>query len=80
VCFLSFAREAAGATAHPVFPAPSVLLEGNFMHPSGAIAPRECGFMSDVIASEAKQSVLSLRGAMDCFASLAMTVSTDLAV
>jgi len=32
-----------------------------------------CGFF--VIASEAKQSILSLRGAMDCFASLAMTVS-----
>ena len=28
-----------------------------------------------VIASAAKQSILSLRGAMDCFASLAMTVS-----
>jgi hypothetical protein len=27
----------------------------------------------DVIASEAKQSILSLRGEMDCFASLAMT-------
>jgi hypothetical protein len=26
-----------------------------------------------VIASEAKQSILSLRGAMDCFAALAMT-------
>ena len=26
-----------------------------------------------VIASEAKQSILSLRGGMDCFASLAMT-------
>jgi hypothetical protein len=37
VCFQYFAREAAGATAHPVFPAPSVLLEGNFMHPSGAV-------------------------------------------
>ncbi|MGB6399692.1 MAG: hypothetical protein WBF73_29030 [Bradyrhizobium sp.] len=29
---------------------------------------------SDVIASEAKQSILSLRCKMDCFASLAMTV------
>src|SRR6266700_4141954 len=28
-----------------------------------------------VVASEAKQSILSLRGAMDCFAALAMTVS-----
>jgi len=27
----------------------------------------------DVIASEAKQSILPLRGEMDCFASLAMT-------
>src|SRR6267378_5911214 len=27
----------------------------------------------DVIASAAKQSILSLRGAMDCFAALAMT-------
>jgi hypothetical protein len=26
-----------------------------------------------VIASEAKQSILSFRGVMDCFASLAMT-------
>jgi hypothetical protein len=32
-----------------------------------------------VIASEAKQSILSLRGEMDCFASLAMTVSKSLA-
>ena len=29
----------------------------------------------DVIASAAKQSILSLRGEMDCFAALAMTVS-----
>jgi len=29
---------------------------------------------SAVIASEAKQSILSLRGAMDCFAPLAMTL------
>ncbi|HMH63569.1 MAG TPA: hypothetical protein VK561_20130, partial [Bradyrhizobium sp.] len=30
-----------------------------------------------VIASEAKQSILPLRGEMDCFAALAMTVSCD---
>jgi hypothetical protein len=30
-----------------------------------------------VIASGAKQSILSLRGAMDCFASLAMTARQD---
>ena len=33
----------------------------------------DSGFKA-VIASEAKQSILSLRGAMDCFASLAMTL------
>jgi len=33
-----------------------------------------------VIASEAKQSILSLRRTMDCFASLAMTVSKLLAI
>jgi hypothetical protein len=40
----------------------------------GHIVPREGAFVSDVIASEAKQSMLSLRGKMDCFASLAMTI------
>jgi hypothetical protein len=44
------------------------------MQQLGRAAPRERGFTwSTVIASEAKQSILSLRGAMDCFASLAMT-------
>jgi hypothetical protein len=47
---------------------------GSFIN-SGAIALRERGFTSsNVIASEAKQSILSLRCKMDCFASLAMTV------
>ena len=32
---------------------------------------------SSVIASAAKQSILSLRGAMDCFAALAMTAGQD---
>jgi len=45
-----------------------------FINGSGALR-REgevvCGFF--VIASAAKQSILSLRGEMDCFASLAMT-------
>jgi len=34
---------------------------------------RPSAALNTVIASEAKQSILSLRGAMDCFASLAMT-------
>ena len=46
------------------------------MHDSGDSAPRECGRISVVIArSEAtKQSILPLCRALDCFASLAMTV------
>jgi hypothetical protein len=47
------------------------------MHSSGASRDREAAFgIGAVIASEAKQSIfLSFRGEMDCFASLAMTVS-----
>jgi hypothetical protein len=37
-------------------------------------ARRHTGSIFLVIASEAKQSILSLRGEMDCFAALAMTV------
>jgi hypothetical protein len=47
---------------------------------SGRIVPRECEAVFrpiNVIASEAKQSSHLLCGAMDCFASLAMTAETD---
>ena len=33
-------------------------------------------WLETVIASEAKQSILSLRGEMDCFAALAMTLNS----
>src|SRR5229473_5103796 len=65
-----------GCSGHPAFPTPST---GREIHAQlGRIAPRdrECAFaIGAVIArSEAtKQSVLSFRGLMDCFASLAMT-------
>jgi hypothetical protein len=47
----------------------------SFINGSGA-SRREGAVVSGyfVIASEAKQSILSLRGEMDCFAPLAMTV------
>jgi hypothetical protein len=45
------------------------------MHNSGASRRGNAKACLGVIASEAKQSTLSLRGEMDCFASLAMTVS-----
>src|SRR5712691_11793602 len=62
-----------GCQGHPAFPTPS---KGRELHQRlGRIAPRdrECASGLAVIASAAKQSILSLRGAMDCFASLAMT-------
>src|SRR3982074_643919 len=66
------ACEAAGAAGTRRSPRP--LSGGRFSNASGAWR-REgevvCGLA--VIASAAKQSILSLRGKMDCFASLAMT-------
>jgi hypothetical protein len=45
-----------------------------FLHNSGKSCREIAGAYFHVIASEAKQSILFLRGAMDCFAALAMTV------
>jgi hypothetical protein len=42
VCFLPFAREATGATAHPAFPAPSVI-EGDLREQLGLSTPRDRG-------------------------------------
>ena len=64
-----------GCNGHPAFPTPS--LGGRFFNGSGAWRGEVevvCGFF--VIASAAKQSILSLRSKMDCFAALAMMVWT----
>jgi len=56
----------------PAFPTPSVGRKLNAR--LGRIAPRDLyACLEIVIASEAKQSILSLRGELDCFAPLAMT-------
>ena len=52
---------------------PHALLGGRFFNGSGAWRGEVANVCLDVIASEAKQSILSLRGEMDCFAALAMT-------
>jgi hypothetical protein len=49
-------------------------LGGSFINGSGALRGEGVHSRLDVIASAAKQSILSLRGTMDCFAPLAMTV------
>jgi hypothetical protein len=48
-------------------------LGGSFINGSGALRRGGVNVCLDVIASEAKQSILSYCGAMDCFAALAMT-------
>jgi hypothetical protein len=70
-------------TAHAAADAPSVrhslrplLSEGRELQTSGASRGENAESHLAVIASEAKQSILSLCGEMDCFASLAMTVVT----
>src|ERR1700674_128617 len=65
-----------GCTGHPAFPTPSF---GRKIHQRlGRVARRELfPCLETVIASEAKQSILSLRGEMDCFAELAMTALGD---
>jgi hypothetical protein len=56
----------------PGFPCALYSLEGQrSLHHSGEIAPRECGFMSMPSlrgAKATKQSILSFRGVLDCFA------------
>ena len=73
VCFLHFAREAAGALGTRHSPRP--LLGERDMHDSGASRRGMVDSYLVVIArSEAtKQSTLLFCRAMDCFASLAMT-------
>ena len=73
VCVLPLpsAREAAGATGTRRSPRP--LLGGRFINGSGAWRGEVANVRLDVIASAAKQSIV-LVSAMDCFASLAMTV------
>ena len=68
-----------GCSAHPVFPAPSLVKRAKEMQNLGQIMPRErevVTILSTVIASAARQSSLPLRGKMDCFVAtlLAMTV------
>src|SRR5216684_2622944 len=58
-----------GCSAHPAFPAPSDFKARNVWANLGRIEPRECETAFEwslVIASAAKQSILSLRGEMDC--------------
>jgi hypothetical protein len=72
---LSICTRGYGCIERPAFPTPSIFQGGRFLHNSGA-SRREIAEACLVIArSEAtKQSILSLCGKMDCFASLAMTI------
>jgi hypothetical protein len=65
------AHEAAGAKGIRRSPRPQWAEDSS--NASGASRREGVKLCLDVIASEAKQSILPLRGKMDCFASLAMT-------
>src|SRR6266568_60823 len=69
-----------GCNGHPAFPTPSK--GGRFINGSGALRGEvaKLRLQLHVIASAAKQSILSLRGEMDCFAALAMTAWRALAM
>ena len=73
VCALLCARctRDRGCSAHPVFPAPSVLEEGKLPANLGRNPCREkakiCRMLNAVIASGAKQSMVPHKGRMDCF-------------
>jgi len=52
-------------------------LGGRFINASGAWRGEIASVRLGVIASAAKQSILSLRGKMDCFASLAAVIARE---
>ena len=68
VCVLPLpsAHEAAGALGIRHSPRPQ--WGERFINDSGALRGEAANVCLDVIASAAKQSILSLRGKMDCFA------------
>jgi hypothetical protein len=51
VWFFHFPREAAGALAHPAFPAPSIIEGQRFGIARTPLAPRECGVVSSPMSS-----------------------------
>src|SRR5258708_22836104 len=69
VCFTTLCARGCGCSGHPAFPTPSVI-RGKLAQTSGASRREIADAHLVVIArSEAtKQSILSLRGEMDCFA------------
>ena len=75
LCFF-VAQGAAGAVGTRLSLRPLLSEGANFLHTSGAVRREKAESYSSVIASEAKQSNLSLLGDMDCFTSLAMTRNT----
>src|SRR4051794_32659762 len=78
VCAISrtYCTRDRGCSAHPVSPAPFVG-RGCFAN-LGQIRPRECELISiNVIASEAKQSIVPRKERMDCFVASAPRNDAD---
>jgi hypothetical protein len=74
VCSTLFCTRGCGCSGHPAFPAPSVLFGAQDSSTTRALERRgnAGACLCDVIArsNATKQSILSLRGEMDCFAEL----------
>jgi hypothetical protein len=68
-----FARETAGAASTRRSLRPLLFGRNDLQGPGETRRGNADSYLDTVIASEAKQSILPLRGDMDCFASLAMT-------
>jgi hypothetical protein len=66
--YLRFCTRDRGCSKHPAFPAPSSLGANDLQGPGERCRGNAEVCLSPVIASEAKQSILPLRGDMDCFA------------
>jgi len=70
VCLSRYTR-GCGCIGHPAFPAPSVRRGTTRLKNSGESGRENEDMCLHVIASQAKQSILSLRGSMDCFVACA---------
>jgi hypothetical protein len=74
-CYVHFCTRDRGCSKHPAFPAPSSYGRNDLQSPGETRRGNAEVCLCIVIASGAKQSISPRKERMDCFASLAMTIS-----
>jgi hypothetical protein len=78
VCFIYFAREAAGASSARHSLRPLIFQGQEFKANLARNKRRDRGHVcGNVIASEAKQSISPRKGRMDCFVALLLAMTMD---